>query len=85
MHKASLIYLYGTILFYIWVISWVVVGIMPQATLLSLLTMPVSVLLFRAINYSRNSKNYAPLLWASAIAYFLNIILLALGYIVGSF
>jgi len=85
MHKASLIYLYSTILFYIWVISWVVVGIMPQATLLSLLTMPVNVLLFRAIKYSRNSKNYAPLLWASAISYFLNIILLALGYIVGSF
>lgn len=84
--KANLIYLYGTIVFYIWVISWVVVGIMPQATLLSLLTIPVTVLLFRANNKnSEKLKNYAPVLWAGAISYFLNIILLALGYITSSF
>jgi 1,4-dihydroxy-2-naphthoate octaprenyltransferase len=81
IHKASRVYLYGTILFYIWVISWVAVGIMPQTTLLSLLTIPVNVLVLIAIKYGGNLKNYAPVLWAGAVSYYLSIALLALGYI----
>jgi hypothetical protein len=54
---------------------------MPQTTLLSLLTIPVNVLVLIAIKYGGNLKNYAPVLWAGAVSYYLSIALLALGYI----
>jgi len=82
--KASWVYLAGTVALYIWVSSWVAAGTMPLAALLSLLTVPAALRVIKeAMNY-QPVANFTPVLWAGAIAYFLTLLLLALGYIVNS-
>lgn len=82
--RASWLYLAGTVTFYTWVISWVALGTMPPAALVSLLTVPLALgAMIGALNY-REGASFTPVLWAGAIAYFLTLVLLALGYILDS-
>ncbi|MEE8470330.1 MAG: prenyltransferase [Dehalococcoidia bacterium] len=80
--RASWVYLAGTVAVYAWVGAWVAVGIMPQATLLSLATIPLALRAVTGALTYRDETRFIPVLWASAIAYFATLALLALGYIV---
>lgn len=80
--KASWIYVAGTVAVYAWVVAWVAMRDMPLAALFSLATIPLALwAIRRALSY-RDEVNFTPALWASAVAYFITVALLALGYIV---
>jgi 1,4-dihydroxy-2-naphthoate octaprenyltransferase len=79
--KASWLYLASSIIYYAWVISWIVVHIMPQGALLSLLTMPLAFLVtLDALNY-QGLRGFPRVLYLGAATYLLTIILLAMGFI----
>ena len=57
-------------------------GLMPRATLFTLVTLPIYLLTVRgAFNY-RDQKTFVATLWTGAVVYFLSMALLALGYII---
>ena len=80
--KASWIYVAGTVAVYAWVVAWVAAGVMPLAALLCLVTMPLALWAVRGALSYRDEASFTPALWASAVAYFVTLVLLALGYIV---
>lgn len=83
--KASWLYLASSAVYYVWVISWTVLRIMPEAALLSLLTMPLAVLVTKGALDYRGPGSAAQVLWLGAATYFLTVVLLALGYMFSTF
>jgi len=80
--KASWIYVAGTVAVYAWVVAWVAAGVMPLAALLCLVSMPFTLWAVRGALSYRDEVSFTSALWASAVAYFVTLALLALGYIV---
>jgi 1,4-dihydroxy-2-naphthoate octaprenyltransferase len=79
---AGWIYLGGTVAAYGWIALSVVLGAMPAAALLSVLTLPLAVMAVKGALDYRDHRSFSSTLWASAAAYFLTLLLLGSGYVV---
>ena len=81
--KAGIVYCAMTIIVYLWIIGWVVVGKMPIFCLIALLTLPLAV---RAIGGALKPENMGRLVPAMAnnvLVVLLTQLLLGIGYILG--
>jgi len=81
--KAGIVYCAMTIIVYLWIIGWVVVGKMPIFCLIALLTLPLAV---RAIGGALKPENMVRLVPAMAnnvLVVLLTQLLLGIGYILG--
>ena len=79
--RASLVYSGLTIAIYLWIIGWVIAGVMPVFCLISLLTLPFAL---RAIRGSRKHQDMAQLVTAMAsnvLVILVTQLLLGIGYI----
>ena len=79
--RASLIYSGLTIALYLWIIGWVIAGVMPVFCLISLLTLPFAL---KAIKGSRRHQDRAQLVPAMAsnvLVVLVTQLLLGIGYI----
>jgi len=79
--RASLIYSGLTIAVYLWVIGWVIAGVMPVFCLISLLTLPIAL---KAIKGSRKHQDMArlvPAMASNVLVVLVTQLLLGIGYI----
>ncbi len=79
--NAGIVYSALTIIVYLWIIGWVVVGIMPVFCLIALLTLPLAI---KAIGGTRKPENMSRLVPAMAnnvLVVLLTQLLLGIGYI----
>lgn len=84
MAKASKLYSALTLLIYVWIIVWVIAGVMPVFSLLALLTLPLAV---KAIQGARNHQDMGRLVPAMAnnvMVVLLTQLLLGIGYILAT-
>ncbi len=82
--KASKLYSALTLLIYVWIIVWVIAGVMPVFSLLALLTFPLAV---KAIQGARNHQDMGRLVPAMAnnvMVVLLTQLLLGIGYILAT-
>ncbi len=81
--RSSLIYSVLTIAIYLWIIGWVIAGVMPVFALIALLTLPFAL---KAIKGSRKHEEMARLVPAMAnnvLVVLVTQLLLGIGYILG--
>jgi 1,4-dihydroxy-2-naphthoate octaprenyltransferase len=79
--RASLIYAAFTMAVYLWIISWVIAGVMPVFSLISLLTLPFAL---KAIKGSREHQDMAqlvPAMGSNVLVVLVTQLLLGIGYI----
>ena len=79
--RASLIYAAFTIAIYLWIIGWVIAGVMPVFSLIALLTLPFAL---KAIKGSRKHQEMAqlvPAMGSNVLVVLLTQLLLGIGYI----
>jgi 1,4-dihydroxy-2-naphthoate octaprenyltransferase len=79
--RASLIYSALTMTVYLWVIGWVIAGVMPAFCLISLLTLPFAL---KAIKGSRRHQDMAqliPAMGSNVLVILITQLLLGIGYI----
>lgn len=81
MGKASKLYSALTILIYVWIIAWVIVGVMPLFSLLALLTLPMAVKAIRGSRYYQDMGKLVPALASNVMVVLLTQLLLGIGYI----
>jgi 1,4-dihydroxy-2-naphthoate octaprenyltransferase len=78
---AWLIYSILTIVVYLWIIAWVIVGAMPAFTLLALLTIPFAVKAIMGGRQYDDMKRLVPALSSNIMVVLLTQFLLGVGYI----
>ena len=79
--RSSLIYSVLTIVIYLWIIGWVIAGVMPVFSLIALLTLPFAL---KAIKGSRKQQDMTQLVPAMAnnvLVVLVTQLLLGIGYI----
>ncbi|MBA7473666.1 MAG: prenyltransferase [Dehalococcoidia bacterium] len=79
--RASLIYAAFTMAVYLWIISWVIAGVMPIFSLIALLTLPFAL---KAIKGSRKHQDMAqlvPAMGSNVLVVLVTQLLLGIGYI----
>ncbi len=82
--NASVVYTAATLLVYIWIIGWVLAGVMPWFALLALLTFPMAL---KAIGGARHNDDPAKLMTAlgsNVMVVLLTQLLLGVGYILAT-
>jgi 1,4-dihydroxy-2-naphthoate octaprenyltransferase len=83
--KASKVYSALTLLVYLWIIGFVVAGVMPIFSLIALLTFPFAVkAIIGALHYEDEAK-LIPALGSNVLVILLTQLLLGLGYILARF
>ncbi len=81
--RSSLIYSVLTIAIYLWIIGWVIAGVMPVFALIALLTLPFAL---KAIKGSRKHQEMArlvPAMASNVLVVLVKLLLLCIGYILG--
>ncbi len=79
--RASLVYSVFTITVYLWIIGWVIAGVMPIFSLIALLTLPFAL---KAIKGSRKHQDMAqlvPAMGSNVLVVLVTQLLLGIGYI----
>ena len=82
--KASVVYSVLTVAVYLWIIAWVIAGVMPVFTLIALLTIPFAI---KAIQGARNHADMSKLMPGMAgnvMVVLLTQLLLGIGYILAT-
>ena len=84
MEKASIVYSVLMVAVYLWIIGWVIAGIMPVFSLIALLTFPFTI---KAIQGARKHQEITKLIPAMAnnvLVVLLTQLLLGIGYILAT-
>lgn len=79
--KASKLYSALTLLVYMWIIVWVIVGVMPAFSLLSLLTLPMALKAIRGARNYQDMQRLVPGMANNVMVVLLTQFLLGVGYI----
>lgn len=82
MKKAGIVYSALTIIIYLWIIGWVVAGIMPVYSLIALLTLPLAVKAIQGALKPQETARLMPALANNVLVVLLMQFLLGIGYIV---
>ena len=81
--KAGIVYCALTILVYLWIIGWVVVGKMPIFCLIALLTLPLAIKAIGGALRPENMSRLVPAMANNVLVVLLTQLLLGIGYILG--
>ncbi len=81
--NAGIVYSALTLLVYLWIIGWVVVGIMPVFCLLALLTLPLAIKAIQGALKPENMGRLVPAMANNVLVVLLTQLLLGIGYILG--
>ncbi len=82
--KASIVYSVLTVIVYLWIISWVIVGLMPVFSLLALLTLPFALkAIAGALKYQEMAR-LVPAMANNVLVVLLTQLLLGIGYILAA-
>jgi 1,4-dihydroxy-2-naphthoate octaprenyltransferase len=81
--KAGIVYCAMTIIVYLWIIGWVVVGKMPVFCLIALLTLPLAIKAIQGARKPENMSRLVPAMANNVLVVLLTQLLLGIGYILG--
>jgi len=81
--RAGLVYSVLTILVYLWIMGWVVAGVMPAFSLIALLTAPMAVKAIKGARQSPEMASLIPAMGNNVRVVLLTQLLLGIGYILG--
>jgi len=81
--KAWMVYSALTVVVYLWIIGWVIAGIMPVFTLIALLTLPFAIKAIRGSRKHEDMKRLVPAMANNVLVVLLTQFLLGAGYILG--
>ena len=82
---AGIVYSALTIIMYLWIITWVTVGLMPLFCLIALLTLPFAIRAIQgALKYQDESK-LMPALASNVLVVLLTQLLLGIGYLISGY
>jgi len=81
--KAWVVYTALTVLVYLWIIGWVIAGIMPVFALIALLTLPFAVKAIRGGRKHDDMNQLVPAMASNVQVVLLTQLLLGIGYILG--
>jgi 1,4-dihydroxy-2-naphthoate octaprenyltransferase len=79
--RSSLIYSALTIAVYLWIIGWVIAGVMPLFSLIALLTLPFAVKAIRSSRKHGEMAQLVPAMASNVLVVLLTQLLLGVGYI----
>ena len=82
---AAIVYSSLTILVYLWIIGWVIAGVMPVYTLIALLTIPFAVKAIRGCFKYDDMSVLGPALGSNVMVVLITQLLLGIGYILAIF
>jgi 1,4-dihydroxy-2-naphthoate octaprenyltransferase len=82
---AAIVYSSLTILVYLWIIGWVIAGVMPVYTLIALLTIPFAVKAIRGSFKYDDMSVLGPALASNVMVVLITQLLLGIGYILAIF
>jgi 1,4-dihydroxy-2-naphthoate octaprenyltransferase len=81
--RAWMVYTALTIIVYLWIIGWVITGVMPVFALLALLTLPFAVRAIRGGKQHEDMSRLVPAMADNVMVVLLTQLLLGVGYILG--
>lgn len=81
--KAWMVYSALTVVVYLWIIGWVIAGIMPVFTLIALLTLPFAIKAIRGSRKHEDMNRLVPAMANNVLVVLLTQFLLGAGYILG--
>jgi 1,4-dihydroxy-2-naphthoate octaprenyltransferase len=81
--KAGIVYCAMTIIVYLWIIGWVVVGKMPIFCLIALLTLPLAIRAIQGALKPQEMGRLVPAMANNVLVVLLTQLLLGIGYILG--
>ena len=79
--RASLIYSALTITVYLWVIGWVIAGVMPAFCLIALLTLPFAIKAIKGARRHQDMAQLVPAMGSNVLVVLITQLLLGIGYI----
>ncbi len=81
---ASKLYAAMTVLVYVWIVAWVIAGVMPAFALLALLTLPIAVKAIRGATNYRDMGRLVPAMANNVLVVLLTQLLIGIGYILAA-
>lgn len=79
--KASLVYSALTLALYLWLIGWVIAGVLPAFSLLGLLTLPFAIKAIRGSRHHTDMSQLVPAMASNVLVMLLTQLLMGVGYI----
>lgn len=79
--KASIVYSVLTVAVYLWIIAWVIAGVMPVFTLIALLTVPFAIKAIKGARNHQDMNKLIPGMAGNVMVVLLTQLLLGIGYI----
>jgi len=82
--KASIVYSVLTVLVYLWVIGWVIAGLMPVFSLIALLTLPLAIKAIQGARKHEEMTRLVPAMASNVLVILLTQLLLGIGYVLAT-
>jgi len=79
--RASLVYSVFTIAVYLWIVGWVIAGVMPVFCLISLLTLPFALRAIKGSRKHQDTTQLIPAMASNVLVVLVTQLLLGIGYI----
>ncbi len=83
--RASIVYSALTIAVYLWIIGWVIAGVMPVFSLIALVTLPLAVKAIQGARQHQEEARLMPALANNVLVVLVTQFLLGMGYILAAF
>ena len=82
--KAGIVYSTLTVIVYLWIIGWVIAGVMPLFSLLALLTLPLAIKSIKGALKYQDMSRLMPAMASNVMVVLLTQLLLGIGYILAA-
>ncbi|MBA7615816.1 1,4-dihydroxy-2-naphthoate octaprenyltransferase [subsurface metagenome] len=82
--KASIVYSVLTVVVYLWIIGWVIAGVMPAYCSIALLTLPLAIKAIRGTEHPEDMTKLLPAMANNVLVVLLTQLLLGIGYILAT-
>ncbi|GAH76095.1 unnamed protein product, partial [marine sediment metagenome] len=82
--KAGIVYSVLTVLVYLWIIGWVIAGLMPVFSLVALLTLPLAIKAIQGARKHEEMTRLMPAMANNVLVVLLTQLLLGIGYVLAT-
>jgi 1,4-dihydroxy-2-naphthoate octaprenyltransferase len=82
--KAGIVYSVLTVLVYLWIIGWVIAGLMPAFSLIALLTLPLAIKAIKGVRKHEEMTRLVPAMANNVLVVLLTQLLLGIGYVLAT-
>jgi 1,4-dihydroxy-2-naphthoate octaprenyltransferase len=82
--KAGIVYSVLTVLVYLWIIGWVIAGLMPAFSLIALLTLPLAIKAIKGARKHEEMTRLVPAMANNVLVVLLTQLLLGIGYVLAT-